>query len=293
MSKAPFTIRRTIAQRSTGGGHQPSNAKHQTAAQEIQERGLPAPSVSESQQIGFFGHTQTGEKRVVVVLAGEGAPTPTEGWVKIAKVPRFQRVAFTIPEGYEPYGLTVPIQFEAMVKTKERKDLEQDITNLEWMAGRTPNPPEGEVKGEPPYVEIYTVNSEGQQIPLVPRSFQGEPGRSQQWYLTNIAFDPNPERDTGGARLRQKATVTLTEIVSTPSALSRNRQAREQVKKKYETVFSSEADNTVRRIAVAFGIPSSWEAILKANPSIGSAEKALKPGTAVRIPLTAFRQVPA
>ena len=285
MSKPPRIIREWPQKSSPGG----AKAQHKS---EVEEK-LPAPAVAQAQQIGFLGHTQSGERRVVVVLAGEGAPTVTGGWVKVAKVPRFQRVAFTVPEGYEPIEMSIPVQFEAVRLTKERKDLENDILNMEWMAGRTPNPREGEVKGEPPYVEAYAVNTEGRQIPLIPRQYQGEPGRSKQWYMTNIQFDPNPLRDTGGARLRQKATITLTEIVSTPGALKRNREARELVKNKNEVVYSTLGENTIRKIAAAYGIPSSWEAILRANSSIGSAEKSLPVGTRVLIPLAAYRQVPA
>jgi hypothetical protein len=281
----PKVIRVRRQPATAGGVHAEQHA--------IREETLPAPNVSTNQQIGFFGHTQTGENRVVVVLAGEGAPTVTGGWVQVAKVKRFQRVAFTVPEGYEPIEMQIPIQFEALLQTKERKDLEQDIVNMEWMAGRYPlSAGQSEIKGEPPYVEVFTVNAKGRQIPLVPLQYQGEPGASRQWFMGSIAFDPNPERDTGGARLRQKATVTLTEIVSTPSSLKRNREAREQVKGKFSTVYSSESENTIRRIAVAYGIPSAWEAILRANSSISSAEKNLRIGTAIRIPLEAFRQVP-
>jgi|HubBroStandDraft_6_1064221.scaffolds.fasta_scaffold10222_6 hypothetical protein len=278
----PPKILRSWGQRSTAGGPVAERRA------EIEQH-LPAPSYATGQQIGFFGHTQTGERRVVVVLAGDGAPTPVSGWAKIAEVQRFQRLSYTVPEGYDPYGLTVPIQFEAVKLVKGRKDLEQDIINMEWMTGRSP---EGEAKGEPPYVEVYSVNAEGIQIPLVPRQFQGEPGRSKQWYMT-LSFDANPERDAGGGRLRQKATATLKEISSTPSALQRNREAREAVKNKYYTAHAGESEDTIRRIAVGFGIPSSWQAILEANPSIGSAEKVLRIGTPVRIPQTAFRQVPA
>jgi hypothetical protein len=282
----PPRVIRSFPQPASAGG-----AKAEARA--TREESLPAPHISTSQQIGFFGHTQTGENRVVVVLAGEGAPTITGGWVQVAKVKRFQRVAFTVPEGYEPIEMQIPIQFEALLQTKERKDLEQDILNLEWMAGRYPlGAGQSELKGEPPYVEVFTVNAEGQQIPLVPLQYQGEPGASRQWFMGSIAFDANPERDTGGARLRQKATVTLTEIVSTPSSLQRNREAREQVKNKYNTVYSTASENTIRRIAVAYGIPSSWQAIVEANSNISGGERELRIGTAVKIPLSAFRQVP-
>jgi hypothetical protein len=279
---APVILSQHFQPPSAGG----SAAEHRA---EREER-LPAATIATGQQIGFFGHTQAGERRIVVVLAGEGAPTPTGGWVKVAQVPRFQRLSFTIPEGYDPYKLTVPIQFEAVKQVKGRKDLEADILNLEWMAGRAAR---ATPMGEPPYVEVYSVNSEGKQIPLVPLRFQGEPGQSRQWWMTGLEFDPSPIKDVGGDRLRQKASVTLEEIVSTPSAVARNRAAREEAKGAYFTVYSTEAENTIRRIAAIYGVPSSAQAILEANPSIGSSEKELRVGTAVRIPKTVFRQVPA
>jgi hypothetical protein len=267
-----------------------SAAQAKKAAVTKAQASWPAKQTKSEQEVGFFGHVQaTGEGRLVTVLAGEGAPTVTDGWVKVAKVPRFQRVAYTVPEGWEPITMTVPVLFDAMVRTKERKDLEEDILNLEWLAGRTPNPTGGEVKGEPPFVEAFTVNATGSPIPLIPRQYQTVAGKSQQWYMTGIAFG-EAIRDAGGARLRQKATITLLEIFSTPTALQRNRKLREEVKGKYDIVTSTSTANTIKIIAKELGVPAAWQAIRAANKI--PAERVLKPGTKIKVPLTVFRQVP-
>lgn len=288
MSQLPKVIRQHAQPRSGSG----KKAEKAVRKQE-KEALLPPPRIGNSQKIGFFGHTLAGEFKTFTVLAGEGAPMVTEGWPKIAKVPRFQRVAITVPEGYEPIVMTVPVLFDAVALTKERPDIEADVRSLEWMAGRTPNPKGTEIQGEPPFVMIFSTDNSGNLTNLVPKPYQTVPGRSQQWYITNIAFDSNPLRDTGGDRIRQAATVTLTEVVSTPSALARNRASREAVKGKNIKVLSDSAADTIKKVATREGIPGSWQAILKANRNLGtSAEKVLPKNTVVRIPLTAFRQVP-
>jgi hypothetical protein len=254
----------------------------------------PQRAVLAGQLIGFFGHTATGTNRKFQVLAGDGAPTRIAGGPKIAVLDRSGRVGYTVSTGYDPIVMAVPILFDAVMRTANREDIENNILKLEWMHGHDPNPPSGEIKGEPPYVEVFTTDSNGRTIPLVPKQFQSEPGRSRQWWITHIDWDRNPDRDSGGARIRQAATVELTEIVSTAGTIARNRSVRDQVKGKYKTVHSTSTANTIKKIAVREGIPSAWKAIHEANRNLGaSAEKHLKPGTKVRIPLTAFRQVPA
>ena len=250
-------------------------------------------SVTAAQQIGWFAHTSTGEDKSFVVNAGDGAPTVVKGWPKVAIVPRMGRVSLTVREGWDPIEMTVPVLFEAVALTNPRQDVEADILILEWMAGRSPHPVGGETQGEPPYVEIYAVNSAGVQVPLVLLQYQGEPGRSQQWFITDIAFDPGALRVQDAKRVRQAATITLLEIVSTPGVVKKNRAAREEVKEKFKLWHSNKAENTIRRIAAGHHVPSSWKAILKANPKLGTnAEKPLISGTPVKIPETVFRQVP-
>jgi hypothetical protein len=256
----------------------------------------PRRAVLPGQLIHFSGHTKLGKHQTFVVLAGDGAPTVKSGWAKIATIDRPGRVGYTVSTGFDPIVLTVPILFDRVAKTADREHIEENILALEWMAGREPNPKGGEVKGEPPYVEVFTRDGHENKIPLIPAQFQSEKGHARFWWITDIEFDSSQEgckRDRTGHRVRQAAVVTLTEIVSTAATIAQNRRARDLVKGKFKTVHSDKAANNIKRIAVREGIPESWKAILEVNRKVAaSAEKPLKPGTKIKIPLTAFRQVP-
>lgn len=249
--------------------------------------------VLENQHITFYGH-QGSENRAFTTLAGEGAPTLTGGWVKIAKVQRFQRVSVTVPEGYDPLVLTIPLLFDNTVNysTGLQVNIEGAIRDLEWMAGRPAHPPY-ELTGEPPYVEIFTANSKGEQTDLIPEQFQTVPGISQQWYISSIAFDTNALRNSKGTRVRQFVTVELTEVILSPTALQKAREVRERSKNHYETFKTTSQVDTIRRVAATHDVPGAWKAILEANPKLGNnADKKLSLGTKVRIPLTVYVQVP-
>lgn len=249
----------------------------------------------ENQVITFYGH-KGNENRAFKTLAGEGSPTLTGGWVKIAKVQRFQRVSVTVPEGYDPLVLTIPLLFDNTVKyasgIQTKVDVEAAIQSLEWMAGR-PAHPNYELTGEPPYVEVFSANPRGEQTNLIPLPFQTVPGVSQQWYVSQITFDTNALRNQKGDRVRQSATVELTEIILSPTALRKAREIREQSKNRFQTFKTTSQINTVRRVAAFVDEPAAWKAILEANPKLGTnADKKLDPGTKVKIPLTIFVQVP-
>ena len=271
----------------------PALIKRQAAAGLV---GTSESALGKPQEIGFFGH-KANEHHSFAVLAGETAPTLTGGWLKLAKVQRFQRVSITVPEGYDPLVLSVPILFNAVVITEEGlyqqgQYIEERIGELEWMAGRAGHP-HSEIKGEPPYVEVYSLDANGNQTNLIPKQFQTVPGSSQQWYITQITYDANPIRDKYGDRIRQAATVELTEVVLSPSALSNARVEREQNKGKYQTVLTTSGVNTVRRIAAQQGIPAAWKGILKYNANLGNnPDKALRAGTPVKIPNEYYLQVP-
>jgi hypothetical protein len=268
---------------------QPTSGSGPSGEREAAEAARPPRAIGSLQEVGFFAHTLTGEARTFSVLAGEGAPTATEGWVKVAKVQRFQRVSLTIPEGYDPYVMTVPIRFDAVALTKRRPNVEAQIQTLEWMAGRSRK---GEIVGPPPQVMLYSTDADGNLTNLVPKQFQTVNGSSQQWYLGPITFDPNPLRDRGGDRLRQDATITLTEVVNTEAAIQSQRAIREAVKGKFKVKYTDSAANTIKRVAKREGFPAAWKAILEANRNLGtSGEKRLPNHTKVRIPEVLYRQV--
>jgi hypothetical protein len=263
----------------------------------------PAPSHrsgTQSQYIRFFGSLTNGksppEEKAFEVLAGEGGATATDGYAKWARVPRPQRVAMTVLEGYEPMTMTVPVIFDAVVASRRREDIELNIQKLEWMGGRgvlfqgvgKPG------QGDSPLVQIETTDSTGRGTPLVPLQFQTADLR---WVVTGIAFDESPDRNHSGHRIRQKVTVTLTEHVSSPGtsfdSSTTRRRAREAVAGQYRTFVTTDAVNTIERVAVRFAHNlSATREISRANSGnrkIGSnPEKPLPRGTHVKVPLSAI-----
>jgi hypothetical protein len=283
MSNVPVVLRRWP---------QPTSGSGPQGEREAAEAKLPPRTIGSLQEVGFYAqHGLTGETKTFTVLAGEGAPVPTEGWPKIAKVQRFQRVSLTVPEGYDPYVLSVPILFDSVALTKNRPNVEADIATLEWMAGRSPRG-EPEATGPPPQVMVYSTDSQGNMTSLVPKQFQTVHGSSQQWYLLAPNFDPKPLKDRSGARIRQLATIELLEIVDTESQIRGARVIRELFKNKFRTVESDAAANTIKRVALREGLPEGWQAILAANRNLGTnSEKRLPVGTKVKIPEILTRQV--
>jgi len=271
---------------------------------------LPPRVGIKSQYIAFFGSLTNGkefETQFVQVLAGEGAPTITGGWPEWIQVPRPQRVAMTVLQGYPPIQLSIPIQFEAVANSSNPMHVEEEIRKLEWMAGRSagggaPGHERGEGQslfagkpgqdalGDSPLVNIYTSNNEIE-IPLVPIQFQGI-----QYVLTSIDFDPNPLREEGGHRLRQLATVTALEFVAAPgtdfNAPSTRFNQRNALAHKGEWLKTTTAINTVNKIALRYtGTTRTVNEILEANKSnkvIGhNPDKKLPIGTRVFLPFSA------
>jgi hypothetical protein len=287
--QSPIEVIRIIEQPTSRGGVK--------AEKEARQAELPARVVGKDQEIGFVGTTSSGESKTFSVLAGEGAPTVTGGWVKLAKVTRYQRVSITVPEGFDPLVLTVPILFDSTVQVKERSDVESDIAKLEWMAGRYPVPEGGEITGEPPLVEVYTLGNHGGELAqtnLVPRQFQTLSIHERRlWYITEITWDENPLRDRGAERIRQKAKVQLTEVVVNPTTVQRYKKANESVKNKFRVYKTTSQVNTIKRLAAHIGYPAAWKLILENNKNLGtSATKSLKPGTSVKVPEGVFRPIP-
>jgi hypothetical protein len=287
----------------------------------------PRPTVK-PQFIGFFGSLVNGkgaeEEQFVQVLAGLGAPTVTGGWADWVEIERPQRVSLTVLRGYPPVRLTIPVLFEALLDTEGRMNVEREIQKLEWMAGRGrplgthPQPggvwagtPGHDALGDSPLIEIFTTDSHGKEVPLIPVQFQ-----SLQYVMTDIAYDTgavgsslnpslaSPLRDAGGARLRQSATVTLLQHVGAPGTSfdspSVRAAARQAVAKKGEYRSSTATLNTVAAMAAQFGrgqVTRVIREILEAPQNRANRHiprDAYKPfartGTRVFIPYTASHQ---
>jgi hypothetical protein len=268
---------------------QPSSGSGPKAEAEAKEKLLPGRQITARQEVGFVSNTRFGDSKTFTVLMGDGGPVPTGGWAKISQIERPLQLSYTVATGWDARVVTVPILFDSVMETKNRPNIEVDIQTLEGMAGRSTEP----TGGEPPYVEVYSVDGSGKMTPLVPKAFQGTEGEPQLWFITNIEFDETETiRDSAGARLRQAVVVTLTEIISTPGVREANLAAKASVKGKFKTVYSDKGSDTLIKVAKREGLVKDWHAILKANPRISSGEKHLKDHTKIKIPLELERKVP-
>lgn len=222
----------------------------------------------------------------VEVLAGEGAPTPSGGYAKWAKIQRPQRVALTVLEGYEPMMLTVPVLFDAVRNNGVREDVENQIQWLEWMGGRgiKKREPFNVGVGTPPLLVVYSAEGNGANMtPLVPAPFQSP---NTKWFIEDMAWDEHPLKDAAGARIRQAATVHLVQYVKDPAQLS-------STKESYSTHGTTRTLNTLRKLVLHYakGTPAHREEAVREtlkenahNKKIGSSPtKSLPEGTQIRI----------
>jgi hypothetical protein len=256
------------------------------------------------------------------VLAGDGAPTITAGFVKLNVIDRPQRVGFTVPAGYDPITMDVPIQFESWVRQPADKsaiqhvgsisqalttnqvpdNVEADIQKLEWMAGRGKlyaSPPDlgvgSPATGDPPLVTVRSIDGTGSETNLIPPNLHG-----LEWIVSSIAYDTNPLRDRLGNRRRQAATVTLTQFIAaagsgldspTTRAKARNTQTHYQ-----RPVVTTAAVNTIGLITETYVFNPTWQAklaVLALNKKLGvggvhirSVNQTLPVGTIIQIPAT-------
>lgn len=183
------------------------------------------------------------------VLAGEGAPTIKGGFSKIQVLDRPRRKGFTMPIGYDPISMDIPIQFESTVNfpqvngAYEPRDIERDIMILEGMAGRGGSVSvDGSIDaavGDPPIVHVYG-NQPKKQSNLIPPNVQ-----NLEWVISNLTYDPNPMRNPDGNRMRQAITVTLSEWVRAPSSIR-------QKKSTYTVYRTTLAVDTVAKVVRKF-----------------------------------------
>lgn len=217
---------------------------------------------------------------VITVLAGYAPPKITGGWPKINVIDRPLRTGFTVPAGYDPWSMDLPIQFEAVVTPGWQPTsihVEQDIRVLEWMAGRNhllvPSPgsslraankqplvnPVAEVL---PIVDVVSLDDQGNETSLIPPNLHGIP-----WLVSNIDYDTTVGasssggqqssggviRDRYGNRTRQAAVVSLIEYNAAPGAV--NSPAARQARRGNTSgpplvVHASQAYDTVEKLVL-------------------------------------------
>lgn len=267
------------------------------------------PAIGQAQYIVFTGSLAGGNKSATqkfTVLAGDGAPTITDGYANWNTVARDQQVGMTTLAGYNPMALTVPIRFDCYqtdwLDTQNGRpnqhafELEADIEKLDWMGGRGklfgPSGIGIAGVGDSPLVTVASIDSQGSPTPLVPPTVHG-----LQWVVSAITWDPSPVRNNDGYRTRQDVTVALLEWVqdsfsASADSSSARAVATGAITDQYQVVVTTSALNTIQKIAgkYAAGNPTAPAQILAANKSntrIGTSyTKQLPNGTRIKVPLT-------
>jgi hypothetical protein len=169
------------------------------------------------------------------VLA-EGPPQQVSGYAKISTVDRPQRVGLSKHDGYDPLVMVVPVRFERLRNSggvlTTAEEVERDCVLLERMAGRGPFA--GAATGPPPIIQVTTTDNSGQPVPLIPLGWQRthDNPSGPLWRVSDPGWDKDPERDDDGFRIRQLASIQLTQVVDLNPATRLPLPARHKAKKK-------------------------------------------------------------
>lgn len=240
--------------------------KHKGPSSRARARSIPRPDVelgAPPQFVGqpfvagqvyhFLGYDFTNNvQRDFYTLAGETAAKIVGGFAKIQVIDRPRRKGFTMPVGYDPISVDVPIHIDEVVSGGSEppgihSGVENDILTLEWMGGRGilyggPNQSHNkQAIGNPPIVSWSTTNSNvnsPHETNLVPANVHG-----YSWVISNIAYG-DPIRDQYGNRRRQPVVLTLTEWVPIPTGKKPTVPTN-----KFRTFQSTQALNTVAKVA--------------------------------------------
>lgn len=275
------------------------------SSQFIGPNGIPSPEppkvpYGRAQTITFAGSLTDGTNWVThsfFALAGKGAPTVIDGGPNIGVVPRPKRVGVTVVEGYNPLVLSIPLLFDQMANdTVDGQSIEGDMDILEWMWGRGrlySGSPFSPALGDPPLVTIISADNSGNPIPLVRLAYQ-----PISWLVTGLAWDPNPDLNAAGHRIRQPVTVTATQHEPGPfdagndSPATRAKGRNGQAGKTY-TVTVRAGLRTYQEIAThSAHNPSAARTILDANKttkgltSIRSTTARLPDRAKIKVPLS-------
>lgn len=237
----------------------------------------PKTDAREPTRTGFVVFASWDPHYEVEVLLGDGAGNPTGGYGGWAKISRDRRRGLTEWQGNDPLEIDIPILFENWAVGTS---LEPDILQLEKMAGLG-----NEGGGEPP---LMTFNSGG----VISHDFHDAP--KHDWVISNIVWGDAVKNDFGN-RVRQIATVTVTQyisddVLSSSSAKKRKNSKKGKIKKGTERSGGKKKSFTVEfnhqsLVTIAkktLGDGNRWHEIAKLN-SIRD-PKATRKGQVLRIP---------
>jgi len=173
------------------------------------------------------------------VLAGDTGPRITAGYANIQTIDRSERSGLSIFTGYDPIQMEVPVRFEALLERSfapprgglleaDGFEVEERIAKLEQMAGRGQF--SGAAVGQSAIVRVNTTGPPlGGVMPLIPLAYQRYTNNQTGpvWWISGIDWDADALRNDMGYRVRQLATVSLTQYVApkleATSAADRNK----------------------------------------------------------------------
>lgn len=153
------------------------------------------------------------------VHAGDKPPVVKKAYAEYDTVAVPGRIALNRFLGYPPIEMDIDIQFEAFGDEGNapgwimgQGSIEDRITALERMGGRGLYPGSG--YGPPAVIVVNTTDNAGNIVPLIPLAYQWTPQHQNapMFRITGIVWDDTDQlRNDAGYRVRQKATVTVTQ----------------------------------------------------------------------------------
>lgn len=262
---------------------------------------FPRPHWTAAQTYTFTGQLATGTQTQTFQALAGAPPTITGGFTKINTLDRPRRKGFTMPVGWDPISIDVPIRFEYRTNYGQyglygsANQLEIAIQKLEWMAGRGQLYDSGTpTTGDPPTVWVGSYLADGKTVTdLIPRNLHDSTGQhpSLTFLVAGLQYDPNPIRGPEGSRLRQDVTVSLIEQVTVPGTVqtTRQRQQGRNTNQNFTTHTTTAARNTIQKVCQHIGItsPAAWAQVVAFNADrlhVRSYHQDLKPGTTIQIP---------
>lgn len=234
-------------------------------------------------------------------LAGVGAPVPTGGGAKINTLDRMRRKGYTMPVGYDPAAMDVPIRFEATVNYGRfgwtPRQITRNIQILEWMRGRGKLYANGThpAQGDPPIVQVSSFRADGMVSNLIPPDYHSDGAHDLRWLISNVSYGTDSITGRLGDRLRQDAIVSLIEYVAVPGAPTSPHQ-RQKGRGRFtgfKTYRTTSAHDTIAKLCLFHGInkASSWTSVVQFNHKrlhVRSYNQHLRSGTKVEIPNNLF-----
>jgi hypothetical protein len=144
------------------------------------------------------------------VNAGDEPPVVKAGYAKYDVVDVPGRIGISRFLGYDPIAIDIPVQFENYAAGLGGT-IETNIQILERMAGRGDYP--GAAVGPPAVIRISARDAHGNAVPLIPPDYQwsSQHQHAPLFRISTIVWDAGAQRNDTGYRVRQTATVTVTQ----------------------------------------------------------------------------------